>query len=322
MSDSTLKNPIFQDEAKAREWLEAQVWPKGPTCPHCGVLGNATKLDGAEHREGVYQCNEAACREQFTVTVGTVIERSHIPLSKWVMAFYFLAASKKGMSTAQLSRMINLSYQSTWFMTMRIREAMREGKFPGPLGGQNKVVEADETYVGGKETNKHKSKRQPGRQGGKGKEAVVALVEREGRVRSQHLPKVSAKTLKPMLHAQIDKKSYLMTDEAGAYTKIGEAFSGHGTVNHSIEEYVRHGGFMHTNTVENYFSILKRGITGVYHHVSQQHLKRYLAEFDFRYNEREGLGVGDMERTAKAVKGISGKRLTYRRVGGQAKAQA
>jgi len=319
MSDSTLKNPIFQDEAKAREWLEAQVWPHGPVCPHCGVLKSATKLNGEAHRDGVYQCN--ACREQFTVTVGTVIERSKVPLTKWVAAFYFLAASKKGMSTVQLSRMLRLSYQSTWFMMHRVREAMREGKFPSPLGGQNKVVEADETYVGGKETNKHKSKRRPGRQGGKGKEAVVALVEREGRVRSQHLPKVSAKTLKPMLHAQIDKKSYLMTDEAASYTKIGEAFSGHGAVNHGIEEYVR-GNFWHTNTVENYFSILKRGITGVYHHVSQQHLKRYLAEFDFRYNEREGLGIGDMERTAKAVKGISGKRLTYRRIGGRPKAQA
>jgi transposase-like protein len=201
--------------------------------------------------------------------------------------------------------MIGVSYKSTWFMMHRLREAMRPGQDFGPLGGQNKVVEADATYVGGKARNR-KGKTPK-------KEAVFSLVEREGKVRSAHVPAINAKTLRPILVTQVSRKSYLMTDESVVYPKIGEEFSGHGTVNHSIEEYVRHGGFMHTNTIEGYFSILKRGITGTYHHVSQQHLKRYLAEFDFRYNERAALKVNDSERTAKALKGIVGKRLTYRR---------
>lgn len=243
------------------------------------------------------------------MTVGTLFERSHIPLNKWLMVAYLLCASKKGMSTHQLHRMIGVSYKSTWFMMMRIREAMREGKFPGALGGQNKVVEADETFAGGKAKNR-KNHVPP-------KEAVFALVEREDKVRSRHVPDVSAKTLRTAIVTQASRKSYLMTDEAPTYTKIGEEFSGHGTVNHSIEEYVR-GNFWHTNTVENYFSILKRGIIGTYHHVSPQHLKRYLGEFDFRYNERSGLNVTDGERTVKALKGIVGKRLTYRRTGERA----
>jgi transposase-like protein len=225
---------------------------------------------------------------------------------------HLMAASKKGMSAHQLHRMLGLTYKSAWFMAHRIREAMRDGGIPEAMGGVNKVVEVDETYVGGKEGNKHKSKRQPGMQGGKGKEAVVALVERDGRVRSHHVPVVNANTLKPMLQAQIDRKSYLMTDDSTVYTPIGPSFAGHGTVNHSIEEYAR-GGFWHTNTVENYFSIFKRGIVGTYHHVSQEHLKRYLAEFDFRYNERAALKVTDAERMRKIAKGIIGKRLTYRR---------
>ena len=187
---------------------------------------------------------------------------------------------------------------------------MRLGSFDTPLGGQNKVVEADESYIGGKEKNKHRSKRTSA-VGGKGKEIVFSLVERKGRVRSQHVPEVSGKTLRPILVAQVSRKSILMTDEAGQYREVGSEFAGHGTVNHGIEEYVR--GEAHTNTVENYFSILKRGIIGTYHHVSQQHLKRYLGEFDFRYNERSALGIEDAERTVKALKGIEGKRLTYRR---------
>lgn len=304
---SDLSNPIFQDETKAREWLEARIWPDGPTCPKCGVVNEATLMKGETTRPGLYQCN--ACREPFTVTMNTLYERSHIPLHKWLFATHLLMASKKGMSALQISRMLGISYKSTWFMCQRIRESLRETKdeLP-PLGGQNKVVEADETYIGGKAKNR--AFRQP-----RPKEAAFALVERGGKVRSFHLPKVSAKTLRPILVSQVSRKSYLMTDQATVYPKIGEEFSGHGTVNHSIDEYVRHGGFMHTNTVENYFSILKRGITGTYHHVSQQHLKRYLAEFDFRYNERKGLGVTDTERMEKSVQGIVGKRLTYRRTG-------
>jgi transposase-like protein len=297
---NNLANPIFADEAKARAWLETQVWPDGPVCPHCGVQ-EFTRLEGEAHRAGLYQCN--ACRKQFTVTVGTLFERSKIPLTKWLMATYLLAASKKGMSANQLHRMLGVSYKSTWFMMHRIREAMREGKLPGGIGGANKVVEADETYVGGKAANR--KGRVPA------KEAVVALVERGGKVRGHHVARVNAKELRPILIRNVSRKSYLMTDEALVYTALGREFTGHGTVNHSIEEYVR-GGFWHTNTVENYFSILKRGITGIYHHVGAKHLKRYVGEFDFRYNSRD---VSDMERAARATKGIQGKRLTYRPVG-------
>lgn len=296
-----LSNPIFQDTEKARTWLEAHLWPDGPICPQCGTVGNATRITT---RPGWHQCNVPECRKQFTVTVGTLFERSHIPLNKWLMVAFLVCASKKGISAHQVHRMIGVSYKSAWFMMHRLREAMRESKFPGPLGGQNKVVEADETYVGGKAKNR-KNKVPP-------KEAVFSLVEREGKVRSHHVPAVSAKTLRPILVSQVSRKSYLMTDDSTVYPEIGDEFAGHGSVNHSIEEYVR-GNFWHTNTVENYFSILKRGITGTYHHVSQQHLKRYLAEFDFRYNERITLGVNDRDRATKMLRGIVGKRLTYRR---------
>ncbi len=213
------------------------------------------------------------------------------------------------MSAHQLHRMLGVTFKTAWFMAMRIREAMRPGEdgySASGLGGKNKVVEADETYVGGKAKNR--AFREPAK-----KEAVVSLVEREGKVRSFHVAKVNAKTLRPILYTQIDRASYLMTDEALVYEHAGKQFDGHGTVNHSINEYVRTGGFHHTNTVENYFSIFKRGVVGTYHHVSEAHLKRYLAEFDFRYNERSALGVSDSERADKALKGIAGKRLTYRR---------
>ena len=308
---STFSNPIFHDENAAREWLEARLWPHGPVCAKCGTIGEAVLMKGKTTRPGLYKCR--ACRQPFTVTMGTIYERSHIPLNKWLAATQLMMSSKKGMSALQISRLLGLTPRSAWFMCHRIRESLRETK-PEMLGGQNRVVEADETYIGGKETNKHKSKRQSGRQGGKGKEAAIALVERGGKVRSVHVPAVDSKNLRPVLTAQIDHKSYLMTDEHNVYLPIADLFSGHGTVNHSIEEYVR-GNFWHTNTVENFFSILKRGITGTYHHVSQQHLKRYLAEFDFRYNERQALGVNDADRMEKSINGVVGKRLTYRRTG-------
>lgn len=296
-----LQNPIFQDETKARQWLEARIWRNGPFCPHCGETEAYTSLKGKQHRPGLYQCN--SCRQQFTVTVGTIFERSKIPLNVWLLATYLLCSSKKGMSTRQLSRMLGVSVKSTWFMMHRIREAMRDNPDLGPLGGGNKVVEADETFVGGKAKNAKRGAPVPK------KEAVASLVERDGMVRSFHIPSVSRNTLRPILVGQIDRKSYLMTDEAGHYVAVGREYAGHGTVNHSIDEYVR-GTFWHTNTIEGYFSILKRGITGTYQHVSQQHLKRYLGEFDFRYNTRD---VSDIDRTAQAVSGAWGKRLTYRR---------
>ncbi|HXQ51881.1 MAG TPA: IS1595 family transposase [Stellaceae bacterium] len=318
MATNQLSNPTFQDADKAREWLEAHLWAQGRTCPFCGTVENSTAITG---RAGLYQCNAKDCRKQFTVTVGTLFERSHIALNKWLLAAFLIASSKKGISTHQMHRMIGVSYKSTWFMLHRLREAARDGTLPPALGGQNKVVEADETYIGGKETNKHKAKRQPGRQGGKGKAPVLSLVERGGKVRSRHVGDVSAKTLRDAMVTQIDRASYIMTDEAAAYTKAGEEFAGHGRVNHSAEEYVR-AFFWHTNTVEGYFSILKRGVMGTYHHVSEAHLHRYLAEFDFRYNERTALGVSDSERAEKLLAGIVGKRLTYRRTGERAHEQA
>ena len=303
MTDITAKR--FKTEHAARKHLEAIRWPDGPICPHCGSIDNAHRIKGKSARPGLWFC--ADCRAQFSVTVGTLFERSHVPLHKWLLANHLICASKKGMSAHQLHRMLGVTYKTAWFMAHRIREAMRDNPDLGPLGGSNKVVEADETFIGGKAKNRAFGP--PPK-----KEAVFALVERDGKMHSFHVPAVNAKTLRPILVTQIDRKSYLMTDEAGSYVKVGREFVGHGTVNHSIQEYVR-GGFWHTNTVENYFSILKRGITGVYQHVSQQHLKRYLGEFDFRYNERIGLGTSDDERADKALKGISGKRLTYRRTG-------
>lgn len=303
---TNITNPIFHNETKARAYLEKLRWADGRFCPHCGEAEKTSKAK-AKDRPGLYVC--LSCKKQFTVRVGTVFERSHIPLHKWVAGFYLMASSKKGISAHQMHRTLGITYKSAWFMAHRIREAMRPGSDAGPLGGKGKIVEADETYIGGKEKNKHRNKRTSA-VGGMGKEIVFSLVERGGQVRSRHVPHVSAKTLRPILVTLVDRKSALMTDDASQYRIMGREFAHHESVNHSVGEYVR--GDASTNAVENYYSILKRGITGTYHHVSQAHLKRYLAEFDFRYNERSGLGVEDAERTAKAIKGAEGRRLTYR----------
>ena len=298
-----LTNKIYHDEDAAREHLEAQIWPDGPFCPHCGST-EATALKGKAHRKGLFQCND--CREQFSVTVGTVFERSKIKLHKWVLAAHLMGASKKGVSSKQIERMLGVTYKTAWFMTMRLREAMREEVPAGGIGGQNKVVEADETFVGGKAKNVHKGKPEPK------KHAVVALVERDGEMRASHVADVTAKTLRKTLVTQADRKSYLMTDEAPAYKSVGKEFSGHGSVNHSADEYVR-GGFWHTNTAESFFAILKRGVYGTFHSVSEQHLQRYADEFAFRWNTREKLGFDDFDRASLLLKGATGKRLTYRR---------
>jgi transposase-like protein len=282
-----LTNPIFTDEEAARKHFEAIRWPNGPVCPHCGLVDDARQFKGEAHRPGVYKCH--GCQKQFTATVGTLYERSHIPLHKWLLATHLMSASKKGMSALQLMRMLGFgSYRTAWFMAHRIREGMRVAKVTTPLGGKGKSVEIDETFIGGKEKNKHAKKRKHIGTGGAGKEAVFSLVERGGEVRSFHVPSVTAKTLRPILVAQVDRKSDLMTDEGAAVMMMGREFKSHQAVRHGAGEYVR--GTAHTNTIEGYFSIMKRGINGVYHSVSQQHLKRYLAEFDFRYNEREALG--------------------------------
>jgi transposase-like protein len=316
---SDFSNPIFHDEEKARAWLEARLWPDGPICPKCGVVDQATLLKGKSHRPGLYQCN--ACREPFTVTVGTLYERSHVPLHKWLGATHLMMASKKGMSALQISRMIGVTYKTAWFLCHRIRESLREHD-QSPLGGEGKTVEADETYVGGKERNKHRSKRDAAHIGGVGKEMVFSLVERGGRVRSRHMTDISAKTLRPILKEQFADaaRTRLMTDGEGQYRLVGSMFKSHDVVNHGIGEYVR--GDAHTNTVESYFAILKRGVVGTFHHVSPQHLKRYVGEFDYRYNTRTALGFSDAERFTAAIPGIVGKRLTYRRTGLGAEAGA
>lgn len=279
-----LRSPKFHDDDVARAHLESLLWPDGPTCPRCGVMGDRiTKLQGKSTRPGVYKCKD--CRKPFSVTVGTVMERSHIPLSKWVLAAQFMASSKKSMSALQLQWMLDTNYETAWFLFHRLREASNDLGGAGPLGGANKVVEADETYIGGKETNKHKSKRQPGMQGGKGKAAVFSLVDRDGHVRSRHIANVTAKTLRDAIVTQADRKSYLMTDEAAVYAKLCQEFAGHGTVNHSADEYVR-GVFWHTNTVEGFFALLKRAVYGQFHNVSAAHLHRYLAEADFKVSLR------------------------------------
>jgi transposase-like protein len=300
---SILSEPHFHCEEAAYERLEAIVWPNGPVCPHCGGVDRITVVGGKTARPGLKRCLQ--CKRQFRATVGTVFESSHVKLHLWFQAAHLLASSKKGISAHQLHRTLKVTYKTAWFMAHRLREAMREGHF-GPLGGEGKTVEIDETYIGGKDKNKHANKRR-GR-GGMDKEIAFSLVERGGKVRSHHVPSVNAKTLRPILREQIDAATKVYSDDGGA--RLGTEFAEHGTVNHSIGEYVR--GDIHTNTIEGYFSILKRGINGVYHHVSQQHLKRYLAEFDFRYNERSALGVEDSERTTKAISGIVGKRLMYR----------
>jgi transposase-like protein len=304
---SDLSNPIFHNETDAREWLEARLWPDGPVCPKCGTIGQATLMRGDSHRAGLYQCN--ACREPFTVTVNTLYERSKVPLHKWLAATYLMMASKKGISALQIGRLLGLSKKTAWFLCHRIRESLRDTN-PDMLGGESMTVDVDERFVVGLEKNKHRSKRKHQGTGAVSKEAVVSLVERGGRVRSHHIPEVNAKTLGPLLEAQLNGSGYVYTDEGGAMRKAAKQFDRHDPVNHSIGEYVH--GPVHTNAIEGYFSIMKRGIHGVYHHVSQQHLKRYLAEHDFRYNEREKPGVGDAARIAKSVQGIVGKRLTYR----------
>ena len=298
-----LTNPIYSDANKAREHLEALHWPNGAVCPHCDERERVTRLTAATARAGLHKCN--ACRKQFTVTVGTIFEDSKIPLNKWLLGFRLMAASKKGISAHQLHRSLGITYKSAWFMAHRIREAMDGADGDGPLGGPNEVVEADETYVGGKARNRAFRAPAP-------KKAVVALVERDGRARSFHVANVNAKHLAGLILTNVSRDTHLMTDESTVYTRVGKEFAGHTSVIHSANEYVRKGGWAHSNTAENFFSIFKRGVIGTYHHMSEAHLGRYCREFDFRYNTR---AMNDAERTNIAIVGAIGRRLTYRRAG-------
>jgi len=307
---SHLNQPHFQDPEKARGYLEKLRWPNGPVCPHCGSISkDHYGLNGEAHRDGLYKCKD--CREQFTVTVGTVFERSKIKLNVWLQAVYLLCSSKKGMSSHQLHRTLGVTYKTAWFMAHRIREAMKSSVFLPPLGGAGKIVEADEAYFG---TESNRTKKQ-GRGGAAMKQMnkIVALVERQGELRSYHVANVTGPNLKEHLTKHIHKDTHVMTDSSPRYNDMKRAkpFMKHSQVNHSKGEYVR--GIAHTNTAENSFSVMKRGLIGIYHHVSSHHLHRYLSEFDFRYNNRAALEITDEQRVDTTLKGIAGKRLTYRR---------
>lgn len=301
-----LAQDIFQNENKAREYLEAQRWPDGPYCPHCGSVGNLHRLEGVSHRPGLYQCN--ACRQHFTVTVGTVFERSHVPLCKWLLACHLMSSSKKGISAHQLHRILRVTYKTAWFMAHRLREAMR-GTGTDQMGGPGTPVQADETYYGTKDDVRGETWSK--KKGHRNKMVVIALVSGK-KARTFHAANAKAETVRGIVEKHASKEAELHTDESPIYTGVGHEYAAHKTVNHSLEEWVGKDG-QTVNACENYFSVFKRGMFGVFQHCSEKHLQRYLCEFDFRYNHRAALGFSDWERCAIALKGIAGKRLTYRR---------
>ena len=308
MSKSILEGKALQSETEAYAWVEARVWPNGPVCPHCGGCDRIGKMGGKATRIGLYKCYQ--CRKQFTVKVGTVFEDSHVPMNLWLQAMYLLCSSKKGISSNQLHRTLGVTLKTAWFMSHRLREAMRIVGVD-PMGGEGKTVEIDETVFGRIE-GAPKGKIKGGRSGFRN--VAMTLVERGGSARSFHVSGTTIAELKPYIRANIDAKTSIMTDQAAWYPEIGREFASHDTVNHAKDEYVRYEGakLVTTNAVEGYYSIFKRGMKGVYQHCKERHLHRYLAEFDFRYSNRMRLGIDDVERTERAIKGIVGKRLTYR----------
>jgi transposase-like protein len=314
---SALSANFFHDEAAAYAKLESILWPHGPICPRCGSLDRITKVKGC--RMGLWRCGP--CKRQFRVTVGTVFESAHVPLNLWFQAMHLLTSSKKGFSSHQLHRVLGVTYKTAWFMTHRIREAMAPfADVFAAMGGEGKTLEIDETFIGYKEDGPtwefHSGYGWQKKRGYSDRRAVLTLVERGGSARSFHVEGVKASDLRPLIAAHADTRSALMTDEANQYRRIGRQFASHESVNHGAEEWVR--GAAHTNTVEGFFSIFKRGMKGIYQHCSEKHLHRYLAEFDFRYSNRVALGVNDSERAERAIRGIVGKRLTYRRTNGTA----
>jgi transposase-like protein len=310
---SVLSRPEFHDEAKAFEHVEAVLWPNGPVCPKCGSVDRHYKLVGVRtkpskknpngiERHGLYKCS--ACRSQFTVRMGSIFEESHLPLTKWLQAIHLMCASKKGISAHQMHRILECTYEAAWFLCHRIRFAMANGDL-SPMGGSGKTVEADETYIGRLKGTPVKTG------GGAHKNTVVTLVERGGISRSFHVDTARLGTIMPIVRANVAKESAMMTDESGVYRRLGTEYASHDFVTHSKDEYVR--GNVHTNTVEAFYSIFKRGMKGVYQHCAEHHLHRYLAEFDFRYSYRITRGFDDGVRAVIALKGAKGKRLTYRR---------
>ena len=293
-------DPIFHDEAKAEEHIFLSRWPdREPICPHCGSTNNMQM--GGKTQAGYWLCRD--CRDKFTVRTGTVMERSHIPLHKWLLATHLMAASKKGMSAKQMERMLGVTYKTAWFLCHRIREAMHEANDTGPLGGPDKVIESDEAYIGGKADKRLSGNVAP-------KKKVVTLVEREGRARSFHVTNINHNTVRSVLVTSAHRSSTLMSDDARFYKNIGKEFAGHHTTLHANREFSRGGG-IHSNTAENFFSIFKRGLVGTYHHMSEAHLHRYLAEFDMRYSTKTNT---DTERAAAILAGMEGRRPTYRRI--------
>jgi len=291
----------FQTEEAAFAYVEAKLWANGPVCHHCGETGRIGRLQGKTNRAGLYKCY--ACRKPFTVRMGTIFESSHVPLRVWLQVMYLVCSSKKGISTNQIQRTLQCSMKTAWFLTHRVRECMKETTaIIGPIGGAGRTVEGDETYIGGKPENRLSGEVLP-------KKSVMSLVERDGRVRSFHVPYVDAQSLHPIIAKHVHTDSRFVTDEARVYRIPGRTMADHQSVNHFAKEYVRDDVF--TNTVEGYFSVLKRGIYGVYQHVSEAHLHRYLAEFDFRHSNRARLGVDDKARADLALAGAVGKRLTY-----------
>lgn len=302
-----MSKEYFHNETRAFEHLEKILWNGNPVCPKCGALDRIYTLEGVKDkigrvRLGLKKCGH--CKSQFTVKVGTVFESAHIPLHKMLQAVYLMCASKKGISAHQMHRTLEITYKSAWFLCHRIREAMRDGSL-APMGGAGSVVEIDETYVG-------RDHSMPKKSGTAHKFAVLTLVERNGRARSFPIERATQGTVMPIVMDNVRYETAIMTDEGGQYSKMNKLYSSHGVVNHSANEYAR--GETHSNTVEGFFSIFKRGMKGVYQHCSEKHLHRYLAEFDFRYSNRIALGTNDESRAGKALSGIGGKRLTYRRI--------
>jgi transposase-like protein len=305
---SILSAPYFHNEEAAYEFVEASIWPHGPVCPKCGVIGNSHKMQGKSTRVGVYKCRD--CRKPFTCKIGTIFEASHIPMNVWLQAIFLIASSKKGMSSNQLHRSLGISLKSAWFMSHRVREAMKSGSF-AMFGANGGTVEIDETFIGHDKNIKPK-----GQKKGRGfhhKNKVFSLIDRTTRqARSVVVDDLKFSTLLPIIQANVVPEARIMTDESRSYLPVKNYFASHDVVRHEIKEYVsRIDPTRHTNTVEGFFSVFKRGMKGVYQHCAHNHLHRYLAEFDFRYNNRVANGINDEQRAEFLLKGVVGKRLTY-----------